>query len=101
PRARRAAVDLLDLLLPALLRPLHRGTRLLAFRALANAGHDEESARLIHDRARQALDLPDRHYPKEGLLGLLGELLQRWPALRGPGEQPVVYTTFGRDRPSQ
>ncbi len=91
-RARALAVENLDLLLGTLLRPLHRRTRLVAFRALANAGlQDLASARRVHERARQALDLPERRYPREGLLGLIGQLLHRWPELRGPREQPVIY----------
>jgi hypothetical protein len=91
-RARALAAENLDLLLGTLLRPLHRRTRLLAFRALANAArHDLTSARRVLDRARQALDLPDLRYPKEGLIGLIGQLLHRWPDLRGPREQRIVY----------
>ncbi len=91
PEAARAARDNLPVLLGTLLRPLHRRTRTLAFHALANAAVDEKSARLVVSRARAALDMPDARYPKERLLGLLGRLLARWPALRSPGEMPVVF----------
>jgi len=90
-RVQLVAADNLDLLLPTLLRALHRRTRLLAFRALLNAATTEDKARLIHDRARQALDLPEQHYPHEALIGLIGQLLQRWPGLRGPREQPRIF----------
>jgi hypothetical protein len=90
-RAKQLAAENRDLLQAALLRPLHRKTRLPAFDALANAAVDIDAAREIYDRARQALDLPDRRYPKEQLIGLLGRLLHNWPELRGPQEQPVVY----------
>jgi hypothetical protein len=53
--------------------------------------HDLGSARRVLDRARQALDLPEKRYPREGLIGLCGALLRRWPELRGPREQPVIY----------
>src|SRR5262249_36801915 len=86
--ARTIAADNLDLLLPTLLRPLQRSTRLFAFGALANAATTEANARRVLEKAREALDLPDKHYPKEGLIGLIGRVLARWPALRGPNEQP-------------
>jgi hypothetical protein len=91
PRARAAAADNLDLLLGTLLRPMHRITRRLALRALLNAADTADRARRVHDRARQALDLPDRHYPKEQLVGLIGQLLHRWPELRGSREVPIVH----------
>ena len=90
-KARATAAENLDLLLPTLLRPLHRRTRLAAFTALQNAATTEENARRILDRARQALDLPDERYPREALVGLIGRVLARWPALRGPNEQPIVH----------
>ena len=90
-RARVQAADNLMLLLGTLLRPLHRGTRTLAFRALANAATNAENAARILAKAREALDLPDEKYPKEALLGLIAAVLARWPELRGPQEAPVVY----------
>jgi hypothetical protein len=74
-----------------LLRPLHRSTRALGFRALANAASSKENAARILAKAREALDLPDENYPKEALLGLIAALLTRWPELRGSREEPVVY----------
>jgi hypothetical protein len=90
-RARVQAANHLPLLLGTLLRPMHRATRILAFSALANAASSEETARLILERAKDALKLPDVRYPKERLLGLIASLLQRWPQLRGPTEQPLIY----------
>jgi hypothetical protein len=90
-RARAAAADNLDLLLPMFLRRLHRRTRLVAFRALGNAATSEDRARLVAARAREALELPDKDYPREQLIGLVGRLLARWPALRGAREEPVVH----------
>ena len=92
-RARaRLAVESLDILLGTLLRPLHRKTRLAAFDALANAASaDPNAAALIHARARDALCLPDRKYPKEQLVGLIGKLLHARLELRGPREHPIVY----------
>lgn len=92
-RARQAAAENLDLLLASVLRPLHRQTRWLAFRALDNAATSPELAATIQRRAREALDLPDERYPKEQLIGLIGGLLYRWPELRQPSEQPLVYRT--------
>ena len=94
-RARDAAASCLDLLVPALLRPLHRRTRLLALAALENAVRDEAAAGGVVARAREAFALPDRRYPKEALVGLLGRLLHRFPALRSPAEEPVVHLSGG------
>jgi len=91
PRARTLAAENIGLLLGTVLRPLHRTTRALAFRALANAAGTPDVATRVLAKAREALDLPDDHYPKEALLGLIGSLLDRWPALRGVREEPVVY----------
>jgi hypothetical protein len=90
-RAREQAVTHLSLLMGTLLRPMQRDTRTLAFGALANAANTVQTARLILDRARDVLNLPDRRYPKERLLGLIARLIHRWPELRSPREQPVVY----------
>jgi hypothetical protein len=91
PRARAQADQHLPLLLGTLLRPMQRDTRTLAFRALTNAAGTLDSARQIHERARDALFLPDTRYPKEKLMGLIATLLQRWPELRGANETPVVH----------
>ncbi len=90
-RARELAEGNLDVLMGTLLRPLHRRTRLPAFGALENAARTEALARRVHGRARQALDLPDSHYPKGELIGLIGRLLHRWPALQGDGEGATVH----------
>jgi hypothetical protein len=93
-RARTAAVDNLDILIGTLLRPLHRTTRLAAFGALKNAALASlPSARQIVERGRDALALPDKKYPKERLLALIGTILHRWPELRTPAEEPVIYRT--------
>lgn len=91
PRAREQAVVHLPLLLGTLLRPMQRDTRTLAFGALANAASTIQSARLILDHAKDALKLPDTRYPKERLLGLMAQILHRWPELRGLNEQTRVY----------
>ena len=90
-RAREQASQHLSLLMGTLLRPMQRDTRTLAFGALANAASTPGTARLILERAKDALNLSDVRYPKERLLGLIGQLLHRWPELRGPREQPVIY----------
>ena len=90
-RARAQAVRHLPLLLGTLLRPLQRGTRELAFGALDNAARTPEHARWIHDTARDALYLPDKHYPKEKLLTLIARLVHRFPELRQAAEQPRIY----------
>lgn len=91
PRARTLALKHLSLLSATLLRPLQRRTRMLAFAAIDNAGHDPAAAAWLVQRARDALALPDRKYPKDELIGLIGRLLYRHPALRTPAEAPVVY----------
>jgi hypothetical protein len=91
-RAHQSAVDVLEIVLGTLLRPLHRKTRMAAFGALANAARaDETAAARVLRRAREALRLPDTRYPKEQLIGLIGAILHAWPALRGPRERPVVF----------
>jgi hypothetical protein len=89
-RAKEIAAANVDLLQATLLRPLHRRTRRLAFAGLANAASDVGSARIILERARQAMDLPDKRYDKEALIGLMGQILHRWPELRGTREHPEV-----------
>jgi hypothetical protein len=91
-RARSLAVELLDILLGTLLRPLHRKARLAALRALANAARaDGTAAARVLRRAREALRLPDKKYPKEELVRLVGQILHERPELRGPRERPVIY----------
>jgi hypothetical protein len=90
-RARACAAENIDILLGTLLRPLHRRTRLAAFGALANAATTPENAARILLRARDALELPDKRYPKEQLVELIARLLHRQPELRDAEEQPVVY----------
>ncbi|MCP3104754.1 gliding motility protein [Myxococcus sp. K15C18031901] len=93
PRARALAAANVDLLQATLLRPLHRRTRLAAFRAVANAAaHDEDTARRLMPRLRDAFVLPDTRYPKDALVELLAKVLGRWPALRTTSEQPRVFT---------
>ena len=91
-RARAYAVSHLPLLLGTLLRPLQRSTRMAAFVALANAARtSERAARIVLEKAREALALPDKRYPKEELVGLIGRVIHAWPSLRGPREMPVIY----------
>ena len=91
PRAREAASANLELLMGILLRPIHRKTRLPAFQALLNAATNQRDAARILNKAREAMDLPDKKYPKEQLIGLIGRLLHRWPELQEPSERPVIY----------
>lgn len=97
-RARRLAADNLDLLQAMLLRTMHRQSRGVALEALANAATTEANARRMVDRAKQALDLPEKGYPKESVLALVAGLYQRWPELRGPREQPVVYRARAKQK---
>jgi hypothetical protein len=91
-RARQMAVETLDILIGTLLRPLHRKTRMAAFGALLNAAlTDTNAAAFVLQRAREATRLPDKKYPKEQLIGLIGQILHACPELRGKSEHPVVY----------
>jgi hypothetical protein len=91
-RARTLAVQWLDILIGTLLRPLHRKTRLPAFRALAGAARaDANAAAFILRRAREALRLPDKKYPKEELVGLIGWVLHYRPELCSERERPKIY----------
>jgi len=90
-RAQSLSRELLPILQGTLLRPLHRKTRLPAFGALLNAASRQEEATLVLARCREALDLPDLRYPKEELVGLIGRILHRFPALARPTETPLVF----------
>lgn len=91
-RARALAAQNADLLQATLFRPLRRRTRLLAFKAIENAAkHDPGTAQYLLGRMRDALALPEKRYPTEQLIGLIGRVLYRWPELRGPRETPRVY----------
>ncbi len=97
PRAAAIAAEHVDLVQATLLRKLHAKSRKLAFGALRRAAsHDEATARYLLGRMRDALELPEKRYPTEELVGLIGFLLHRWPALRGAREQPVVYGLGGQ-----
>jgi hypothetical protein len=92
PRAVKLAGANLDILLGTLLRPIHRKTRLAAFAALANAARSgPEAAKRVLSRARDALKLPNKRYPKAELIGLIGAVLEAAPELAGPREKPVIY----------
>jgi len=92
PRAFALAADNIEILIGTLLRPLHRKTRLAAFDALVNAArHSEAVAQRVHARAREALKLPNKKYPKAELIGLIGRVLAVHPALASEAERPVIY----------
>jgi hypothetical protein len=91
-RARAIAAQNADLLQATLFRPLQRRTRLMAFKALENATNvDEPTTRYLLGRMKEALALPEKRYPTEKLVGLIGKVLFRWPSLRAPGEVPRIY----------
>jgi len=91
PRARELGERNLDLLSAALLRKLHSQTRSQAIGALSNAASSEEAARKVLPKARDALRLPDKRYPKEKLVAMIGAILQKHPSLRTDREQPKVF----------
>ena len=87
----RAAANL-DHLNSFFLDEASRRTRLAAFDCLAlAAGQSEAIAASILARARAALDLRRKRYPRDRLICLIGQVLAAWPALRGPREQRVVF----------
>lgn len=91
PRAAAIGAASTDLLQAALFRPLRRRTRLMAFAAIERAASTETAARYLAARIREAFGLPEERYPREQLIGLLGQLLHRWPQLRHESEQPVIH----------
>ncbi|HQP34904.1 MAG TPA: hypothetical protein PLI95_06990 [Polyangiaceae bacterium] len=91
PRARDLARQNLDLLVAALLRKLHSQTRAIAIDALANAIGSDEAARAVLPKARDALRLPEKRYPKERLVAMIGAILEKHPSLRTEREQPRVF----------
>ncbi len=92
PRAQKLAAENIDVLIGTLLRPIHRATRMPAFSALANAAQQNiEIAEKIHHKAREAIKLPDKKYPKEELFGLIGRILSTHPELCLEEEQLVIY----------
>jgi hypothetical protein len=78
----------LDLLLELLARTFDRPAvrRVLKVLGAVNA---QEAARRVLERVRA--DLAAGAEPREALAALAGSLLQRFPELRLPSEQPVVY----------
>lgn len=91
-RADAIAAKNVDVLVPTLLRPLHRKTRLAAFKALAAAARgDQQAAAIVLKKMKEALSLPDKRYPKEELIAAMAKVLSKWPALRSPGEQPRIF----------
>lgn len=95
-RAVALAAANIDILVGTLLRPILRKTRLPAFDALANAArHDPETGARVLSRARDALRLPDKKYPKEELIALLGKVLSSNPQLSSEKERQVVFRRSG------
>ena len=86
------AVRNADHLAAYLLAECRRSTRIAAFNALAVAAtHSRPVADAVLFRAREALDLRRRAYPRDRLIALIGNILHRWPELRTPTEHPVEY----------
>jgi hypothetical protein len=78
----------LDLLLELLARTVDRPAVRRVLKALG-AVNAQEAARRVLERVRE--DLAAGTQPREALAALAGSLLQRFPELRLPSEQPVVY----------
>ena len=92
PEGADAAMRNSDHLLAYLLNEASRGSRIDALNALALAA---EQSRVIADqvlfRAREALDLRRKRYPRDRVIELIGRIVHRWPDLRDPREVPVVF----------
>ncbi len=91
-RAREAAARSLDVLMGAFFLPMDSRSRRDGLKALANAGlADVEAARAILPRAREALDMPGKGYPRQHVAGLIGQLLGAWPELAGERDTVMIY----------
>jgi hypothetical protein len=87
-----AAVGNVDHLGAYLLDEASRATRIAALDALAVAAEaSPEIAADVLARARAALDLRRKRYPRDRVIELIGRILWRWPELRGDREQPVIH----------
>lgn len=75
----------------ALLRPLHRRTRAIAFDAIRRGASDRAAAEFFLRQAREAAYLPSRRYPMEELIHLIGDILMMHPELRLEDEKPRVF----------
>lgn len=92
PETVAAAARNTDHLAAYLIGRAERSTRIAAFNALAAAASSSEvTARAVLARAREALELRQRAYPRERLIELIGRILHRWPSLRLAQEQPLVH----------
>jgi hypothetical protein len=89
-QARAASADNFDLVVPLLLCRLSRRVLSLVC-AVASQADTLETARVVRDKARDALSLPRPPAQREELIALLGKLLHRWPQLCGPRETPLVH----------
>jgi hypothetical protein len=58
---------------------------------LLRAVDTQESAQRVLAGVRERMSDAGSRGPREAFAALAGELLQRFPNLREPGEQPVVY----------
>lgn len=92
PRVCQLAANNADLLQAMLFQRMRRSTRLLVFKALESAAkHDEATAVFLVGKMREALVLPQRHFPTEQLVGLIGKVLHWWPSACSPREVARVY----------
>ena len=90
-RARELAAENVDVIQACLFRNLYERTRSWGLEALKNAAVDADRARQIVRRAKSALKLPDKRYPKDDVIAMIGEILHRYPQVRGASEQPVIH----------
>jgi hypothetical protein len=91
PQSQARIGENLEMLLSALERPLPRSVIRRALPMLQHAAGNQVRAARLAQWAREKLRGGHVRYSRPGLLGLLADLLTRFPALRSPAEQPHVY----------
>jgi hypothetical protein len=79
-----------DLLLEMLARSVDRPAAKRVLKVLGTVD-TRQSAQRVLEHVREKLAHTGAGEPREAFAALAGELLQRFPDLRTPGEQPVVY----------
>ena len=86
------AVRNADHLASYLLNESSRGTRIAALEGLAIAA---SHSRLVADdvlfRARAALDLRRKRYPRDRVIELVGRIIHRWPELQTAREHGIIF----------
>jgi hypothetical protein len=91
PQTQAHIGELLDVLLRALELPLPRAAIRSALHMLERGGVDATQAVRIAHWAREKLAQHHPRFSRPALLSLVAHLIARFPSLRTPNEQPVIY----------